>query len=78
MIVRELDDGVLVLDMGKGQIHQLNATARLIWGKCDGVARAADIAAFLADEFEVEEGIAARDVAMTLSKLEELDLVTEA
>jgi len=78
MIVRELDDGILVLDMARGRIHQLNATAGLIWGKCDGVAGAADIAAYLAGEYDVEEGIVAKDVATTLSKLQALNLVTEA
>jgi hypothetical protein len=77
LVVREVGDGVLLLDMGADQIHQLNATAGFIWRHCDGVASAADIAALLVREYQVEEGVAARDVEMALSELRALNLVVE-
>jgi len=75
LVVREVCDGILLLDMEAGKIHQLNATAGFIWRQCDGVASAADIAASVAREYDVEEGAAARDVEMALSKLRALNLI---
>jgi hypothetical protein len=77
LVVRELGDGILLLDMKADKIHQLNATAGFIWRHCDGVASAADIAASVAREYDVEEGTAARDVEMALSELRALNLVAE-
>jgi hypothetical protein len=77
LVVREVSDGILLLDMEASQIHQLNATAGFIWRHCDGVASAADIAASVAREYEVEEEAAARDVEMALSELRALNLVVE-
>jgi hypothetical protein len=77
LVAREFGDGILLLDMEAAQIHQLNTTAGFIWRHCDGVASAADIAALLAREYEVEEGAAARDVEMALSELRALNLVVE-
>jgi hypothetical protein len=77
LVVREVSDGVLLLDMEAAQIHQLNATAGFIWRLCDGVASAADIAASVAREYEVEEGAAARDVETALSELRARNLVVE-
>jgi hypothetical protein len=68
-------DGIIMLDMETGRIHQLNATAGFIWRQCDGVASAADIAASVTREYGVEEGAAARDVEMALSELRALNLV---
>ena len=75
IVVREVCDGILLLDMRAEKIHQLNATAGFIWRHCDGVASAADIAASVAQEFDVEEGTAARDVEKALSELRTLNLV---
>jgi hypothetical protein len=77
LVVREVCDGILLLDMEAAKIHQLNATAGFIWRHCDGVASAADIAASVAREYEIEEGAAARDVEMALSELRALNLVVE-
>ena len=75
LVVRDVRDGILVLDMEAGKIHQLNATAGFIWRQCDGAASAADIAVSVAREYDVEEGVAARDVEMALSELRALNLV---
>lgn len=76
--MREVDDGILLLDMEADQIHQLNETAGFIWRQCDGVALATEIAASLALEYGLEEEVAVRDVDMVLSKLRMLNLVIEA
>jgi hypothetical protein len=75
LAVREVSDGILLLDMDAGQIHQLNAAAGFIWRHCDGVACAGDIAALMAMEYDVQEAVAARDVEMALSELRALKLI---
>lgn len=77
LVVREVSDGILLLDMKGAHIHQLNATAAFIWRHCDGVATAADIATSLAREYDVEEAAAVKDVEMALSELRTLNLVVD-
>ena len=77
LVVREVCDGILLLDMEADKIHQLNATAGFIWRHCDGVASAGDIAASVARKYDIDEGSAARDVEMALSELRALNLVVE-
>jgi hypothetical protein len=78
LVVREVSDGILLLDIADDRIHQLNATAGFIWRHCDGVASAADIAVSVAREYAVEEAAATRDVEAALSELRALNLVIEA
>jgi hypothetical protein len=77
LVVREVSDGVLMLDMEADQIHQLNATAGFIWRHCDGMASAADIAASVAQEYDVDEAAATRDVERALSELRAVKLVVD-
>jgi hypothetical protein len=78
LVVREVCDGMLLLDMDAGKIHQLNATAGFIWRQIDGVASAADIAVMVAREYGVEERAAASDVEKALSDLRKLNLIVQA
>jgi len=76
-MVREVDDGVLLLDTESDQIHQLNHTASFIWSRWDQAKSIEEIAALLAKEFEVDEELAARDVTEMLTRLRALNLVVE-
>lgn len=76
VMVREIEQEVLLLDQVSGQIHQLNQTAAFIWRKCDETS-VQEIAAQLAIEFEVEEHTAFKDVLETLGKLKRLNLVQD-
>lgn len=75
VVVREVDDGVLLLDTESNQIHQLNQTAKFIWSACDEAASAEQITALLAEEFNVEANAAAKDVNDVLERLLALNLV---
>jgi len=44
LIVKEVDDEVLVYDLTNDQAHCLNKTAALVWRKCDGQTTVQDIA----------------------------------
>lgn len=75
MVVREVDGEVLVLDTRSNRIHQLNATASLIWRGCREGREPARIASELAVKFDVDEETALRDVHETMSKLRALELL---
>jgi hypothetical protein len=76
--VREVEDGILLLDSELNRIHQLNGTAQFIWNSCDGSTSASQIAESLAQEYEVDMDLAMRDVADILEKLRAVNLVVEA
>jgi PqqD family protein of HPr-rel-A system len=73
--VRVVDGETVVFDRHRGLIHQLNATARYIWERCDGHASVADIAQQLAEAFVVDPHTAATDVAALIEQLHTLELL---
>jgi hypothetical protein len=75
IIAREVNGETLVLDSRVDLIHRLNATASYIWQRSQDGIEPEEIASALAQEFEVDARTAARDVAETLTRLRELDLV---
>ena len=74
-ISREVDGETLVLDSRAGLIHQLNPTATFIWQQARSGSSEKEIAAALAENFDVEFEAAHRDVAVTLARLNELNLL---
>ena len=64
------------MDEDSGLIHQLNQTATLIWRKSGEGLSAQATARLLAENFEIGEDVARRDVAHTLEKLRALNLVS--
>jgi hypothetical protein len=77
LMMREVDQEVLLLDLESDRIHQLNQTASFIWRLCDEVDSVEEIAARLAAEFEVEEDVAQKDVIETLDTLRGLKLLLD-
>ena len=77
VLAREVEDGMLLLDTESERIHQLNQTASFIWKTCDEVDSSEEIAALLAKQFDIDEGVAARDVIEMLSKLRSLNLIVD-
>jgi hypothetical protein len=75
-ISREVNGETLVLDGRAELIHQLNPTASLIWRQAQSGSAAGEIAAALAEQYDVDLETAHRDVAATLDRLKELNLVT--
>jgi Coenzyme PQQ synthesis protein D (PqqD) len=78
VMVREVDQEILLLDIESNLIHKLNQTASFIWQRLDEVCSADELARGLAKEFEVEEHVAQGDVLEMLGKLIELKLVVAA
>lgn len=50
LVVRELEDEVLVYDLERHEAHCLNTTAAAVWRRCDGATPAATIAMQLSRE----------------------------
>ena len=74
-ISREVNGEMLVLDERAQVIHQLNPTASFIWQQAQRGSTADGIAAALAEQYDVSLETAHRDVASTLARLKELNLV---
>ena len=50
LVVRELEDEVLIYDRERHQAHSLNRVAALVWRHCDGKTSVADLSALLQQE----------------------------
>jgi Coenzyme PQQ synthesis protein D (PqqD) len=77
LMVRDVDGEILLLDTATDQVHQLNATASLIWRMHHEGAGPAHIAEALTHAFEVDLASAQADVSETLRNLGGLGLLSE-
>lgn len=73
--VRVVNGEAVLLDLDGNLIHQLNQTATLLWNWCDGSSSAVDLTNKLSETFAVEYDTAIRDVTLTLSQLEQQNLL---
>ena len=75
-LVEQVVEGeTVVLDKVAGLIHQLNSTASTIWKACDGKASIDNIAAQIAEQYDIDIELARADVETTLEQLEQQKLV---
>jgi len=76
LIIKEIDDEVLVYDLVSDKAHCLNHTAALVWKHCDGNKSVSQIAASLTDDIgkPVDEKI----VWLALDDLNKFDLLQTA
>jgi hypothetical protein len=72
---RMVEGEIVVLDRQKGLIHQLNQTATYIWERCDGQATVEDLAAQLAEAFDVASETASKDVVRVVRQFQDLQLL---
>ena len=75
LMLRRVQNELLLLDMESKQIHQLNETASFIWDMWNQIPDTREIARLLAQRFEVEEHVALSDVSGLIDKLRELKLL---
>ncbi|GGZ89700.1 PqqD family protein [Novosphingobium arvoryzae] len=64
----EIDDEIVVMDLESGNFFSLKDTALDIWRLVDGTRSPADIAAELANDYDVAESELADDVAAFLDE----------
>jgi coenzyme PQQ synthesis protein D (PqqD) len=75
--VNEADDGLVVYDPARDQVHHLNPSAAVIFDLCDGSRSVEDIAAVLADVYALP-GPPVAEARAGLEELIERGLVHEA
>jgi hypothetical protein len=66
---REIDEATVIISPNDSVMHELNDTGSFLWKNIDGHRNAADLAALLAEIYEVPPDVALTD---TQSLLEEL------
>src|SRR5713101_10114468 len=68
LILRRVQQELLLLDTEFKKIHQLNETASFIWDKWEQVPNMVEIAKLLAQKFDVEEDVALNDVSAMVGR----------
>jgi hypothetical protein len=72
---RSIDDATYVLDPETSELHAFNEVGGRIWELIDGERSLQDVAAAIADEYEVDPAVAQADVLEFVRTLQEKDLV---
>ncbi|MBN1422742.1 MAG: HPr-rel-A system PqqD family peptide chaperone [Planctomycetes bacterium] len=75
LVIRELDEEVIVFDPATSNAHTLNPTAAAILLLCDGSRDGDEIAREVARTFSIDEARANADVAKTLQELRDRGLI---
>ena len=75
LATRVVDEEVVILDRANGNVHRLNSTASAIWNLCDGKNTTDEIAAHLAEAFQLPPDQVLADVRRMVEDLEKLDLL---
>jgi hypothetical protein len=75
LILRKVQQDLLLLDTEFNQIHQLNETASFIWENWEQVPDPVEIARLLAQKFDVDERVVLNDVSAIVGRLQELNLL---
>src|SRR6266481_8414560 len=76
LIIKEVDDEVLVYDLKTDQAHCLNKTAALVWQNCDGSKSIKDIARLL--ESDGRTNLDDQVVWLALDELDKFNLLLQA
>ena len=75
LTARAVDGEAVLLDRASGKVHQFNRTASFIWSRLDGRTSPRDVAAAVAEAFDVEPETAGRDVDALLQQFRALELL---
>ena len=75
LILRKVQQDLLLLDTEFNQIHQLNETASFIWENWEQVPDPIGIARLLTQKFDVDEQVVLNDVSAIVGRLQELNLL---
>jgi hypothetical protein len=72
---RVVNGETIVLDRNSLQVHQFNATASDVWTWCTGRMTEVEIAAMVAEKYDVEPAQAANDVKVLVAQFRTLGLL---
>lgn len=74
--LEELDDGCILYDTEKDEVHSLNSTATSVWICCDGKHSIKEIADVLKKCFKSESKPVLRDIIRTIKDFSKKELLT--
>ena len=72
---REIDDATVIISPSESVMHELNDTGSFLWRNIDGYRSAADLAALLAENYEVAPDIALADIQSLLEEMSSRKLI---
>jgi hypothetical protein len=75
LVVKELEDEVLVYDLKRDKAHCLNPTAATVWKRCDGKLAVTDMARLL--EKELKSPVKDEVIWLALRQLDKFHLLQE-
>jgi hypothetical protein len=75
LTARAVDGEAVLLDRANGRVHQFNRTASFVWSRLDGQTSFQDVAAAVAEAFDVDAETASRDVEALVEQLRTLELL---
>jgi hypothetical protein len=74
--LEELDDGCILYDTEKDEVHSLNITATAVWICCDGKHSIQEIADVVEKSFKSESKPVLRDIVKTIKDFSKKKLLT--
>jgi len=74
--IEELDDGCILYDTEKDEVHSLNTTAASVWTCCDGNHSIMQIADVVGKCFKSESKPVLRDIIKIVKHFSEKELLT--
>lgn len=75
---REIDEATVIISPNDSVMHELNGTGSFLWKNIDGHRNAADLAALLAEIYEVTPDVALTDTQSLLEELSSRKLLVPA
>ena len=77
VIARDVGDGTVMLDLAKGAYYGLDGVGSFIWGQIAAGRPLAEVVEAVVGEFEVERGVAERDLLALVEDLVAQGLVVD-
>ncbi len=74
--LEELDDGCILYDTEKDEVHSLNSTAASIWTCCDGKHSVKEIVNVVENCFKAESKTILRDIIRIIEDFSKKELLT--
>lgn len=75
LLSERFDDALILVDVGAGEVHELNSTAAWLWDRLDECKDAGELAKLVYECFDVSMEIAQADTDMILAQLLHLNLL---
>ena len=77
LLTQQLDGELVLYDPNRDVVHNLNATARLVWEHCDGELDLDGLIMEITDRYGVSSERARRDVEHLLKQFQDLGLTSQ-